>query len=148
MRGLRSFLILVVILAGLGAYLYFVESKREPGERKKQEKALGDVALEKIDHLTITSEKGETTAAERQAGKWQLTQPAGVAADESEMSGIASNLASLEVQRVVDDQPSDVKQYGLDPPRIAITFKADGREHKLLVGQKTPTGSDLYAKLP
>ena len=37
MRGLRSFHVLLVVAAGLGAYLYFVESKREPGDAKKNE---------------------------------------------------------------------------------------------------------------
>ena len=69
-------------------------------------------------------------------------------ADEAEISGITSNLASLEVQRVVDDQASDLKQYGLDPARIEVTFKFAGKDQKLLIGQKTPTGTDLYAKLP
>ena len=71
-----------------------------------------------------------------------------MAADEAELSGITSNLASLEVQRVVDEQPADVKQYGLDPARIEVTFKQDGKERTLLLGQKTPTGTDIYAKLP
>jgi hypothetical protein len=32
MRGIRSFLLLVVVAAGLGAYLYFVESTRYPSD--------------------------------------------------------------------------------------------------------------------
>jgi hypothetical protein len=52
------------------------------------------------------------------------------------------------VQRVVDEQATDFKQYGLDPPRIEVAFKAGGQDRRLLVGQKTPSGTDLYAKLP
>jgi hypothetical protein len=50
------------------------------------------------------------------------------------------------VQRVVDENPPDLKEYGLDKPRIQVSFKADGQQHSLLIGQKTPPGSDLYAK--
>ena len=32
MRGVKSLLVLVVVLAGLGAYIYFVESKKPQGE--------------------------------------------------------------------------------------------------------------------
>ena len=38
MQGLRSTLALVVILAGLGAYIYFVESKKDVSGVTKQEK--------------------------------------------------------------------------------------------------------------
>jgi hypothetical protein len=148
MRGLRSFLVLLVVALGLGAYLYFVESKREPGETKKNEKVFAGLEADKIERLTVKSEKGESTTVEKKSGKWQQTQPAAVEADEAELSGITSNLASLEVQRVVDEQATDFKQYGLDPARIEVGFKAAGQDHRLLVGQKTPSGSDLYARLP
>lgn len=148
MKGIRSFLVLVVIAAALGGYLYY-DSKREPGDDKKQEKVFADAKSDKIDQVTVKSVSGDKTTIQKQAGGgWQITQPAAVGADGAELSGITSNLASLEVQRVVDDQPTDVKQYGLDPARIEVSFKQDGRERTLLLGQKTPTGTDIYAKVP
>ena len=42
--------------------------------------------------------------------------------------------------------PPDLKEYGLAEPRVDVTFKAAGQEHTLLIGQKTPPGSDFYAK--
>jgi hypothetical protein len=147
MKGLRSFLVLLVIAGALGGFLYY-DSKHEPGDQKKQEKVFADVQSDKIEHLTIKSEKGETTVAQKQADKWQLTEPARTDADQAELSGITSNVASLEIQRVVDDQATDLKQYGLDPARIEVVFTAGGRERRVLFGQKTPTGSDMYAKLP
>ena len=96
----------------------------------------------------MKSDKGETTTVEKKSDKWQQTQPATVEADGAELSGIVSNLASLEVQRVVDEQATDFKQYGLDPARIEVAFKAGGQDRRLLIGQKTPSGTDLYAKVP
>jgi hypothetical protein len=150
MRGLRSFVVLLVIAIGLGAYAYFVESKREPSDAaaKKNEKVFAGTDSDKIDRVTVKSEKGETTTVEKKSGKWEQTQPTAVDADSGELSGITSNLASLEAQRVVDEQATDFKQYGLDPPRIEVSFKAGGQDRRLLIGQKTPSGTDLYAKLP
>ena len=148
MRGLRSFLILLVIALGLGGYLYFVESKREPGDAKKNEKVFAGLESDKIERVTVKSDKGEATTVEKKSGRWQQTQPAAVEADDAELSGITSNLASLEVQRVVDEQATDFKQYGLDPARIEVSFKAGDQQRRLLLGQKTPSGTDLYAKLP
>ena len=67
--------------------------------------------------------------------------------DANEISGVAdANLSSLEMERVVDENPPDLKEYGLAQPRIEVTFKSGGQEHTLLIGQKTPPGTDLYAK--
>jgi len=147
MRGVRTFLVLLVVAAALGGYVYY-DSKREPGDGKTQEKVFADVQSDKIEQLTVKSAAGEQTTVKKQGAGWQVTQPAPTAADEAEISGMTSNLASMEVQRVVDEQPSDVKQYGLEPARIEVSFTSGGKEHKLLLGQKTPSGSDLYARLP
>lgn len=147
MRGVRSFLILVVIAAALGGFLYY-DSKREPASDTKQEKVFGGVEADKIDQVSVSSVSGEKTTAQKQGSAWQVTAPAPVAADEAELSGITSNLASLQLQRVVDDKASDFKQYGLDPARLSVTFKSGGKEQTLLLGDKTPTGADMYARLP
>ncbi len=147
MKGLRSFLALLAVAAALAGYLYY-DSKREPGGQKKQDKVFAGVLPDKIDRVTVKSAGGDQTTVEKQGTAWQMTQPAPAAADAAELSGITANLASLEIQRVVDDQPSDLKQYGLDPARIEVTFKFAGKDQKLLLGQKTPTGTDLYARIP
>ena len=54
MRGLRSFVGLLAILIALGAYLYFVESKREPGDGEKRDKVF-NVASDAIEEVTVTA---------------------------------------------------------------------------------------------
>jgi len=147
MKGLRSFLVLLVVAAGLGGYLYY-DSKRAPSDEKKQEKVFADVQSDKIDHVSVKTDKGETTTIAKEGDRWQQTQPATVPADEAEVSGITSNLASMDVSRVVDEQATDFKQYGLDPARVEVHFRQGGKDRTLLVGQKTPTGTDIYARLP
>src|SRR4029453_5588898 len=58
--------------------------------------------------------------------------------------------ASLEVNREVEASAADLKQYGLDPPRVELSFRVKGQkdEKKLALGEKTPTGGDLYARVP
>src|SRR4051812_24024761 len=147
MKGLRTLVVLVIVAAGLGAFLYY-DSKKEPAEQNKQEKVFADVPADKIDQITVKTAGGERTTVQKQGSSWQITQPASAAADEAETSGLASNLSSLQVQRVIDEQGSDFKQYGLDPARIEVAFKAGGKDHALLLGAKTPTGSDMYARVP
>src|SRR5262245_3716900 len=150
MRGLKSTIALVLVLAGLGAYIYFVTWKQPPGgdTGKKQEKVVASLESDKIEELTVNLASGETTALKKDSGAWQMTQPVAVKADESEVSGIASALSSIEVTRVVDENPTNLNDYGLSNPRIALSFKAGGDKEyrKLLIGEKSPTGGDLFAK--
>ncbi|HEY3884130.1 MAG TPA: DUF4340 domain-containing protein [Vicinamibacterales bacterium] len=147
MRGLRSFIILLVVAIPLGWYAWH-ESKTEPApDQKPQEKVFAGLQSDKIAQVTIKSDKDQTTTEARQGTSWQETQPAPAPADQAEISGITANLASLSLDRVIDEKPSDLKQYGLNPARVEVSFK-DGGSHALLIGNKTPTGTDLYAKLP
>ena len=73
-------------------------------------------------------------------------QPAAAKPDAAEVSGLTTNLSTLEVQQVVDENASALADYGLDKPRVEVTFKTGGQQHTLQIGQKTPPGTDLYAK--
>jgi uncharacterized protein DUF4340 len=147
MRGVRSFVGLLVVLIALGAYLYFVDAKRPASdEGDKKDKVFG-VEASAIDELTIKSESGERTALKKSGSDWQIVQPVTAKPDAAEVSGITTNLASLEVQRVIDESPQDLVEYNLASPRVEVSFKAGGQQHTLLIGRKTPPGTDLYAKL-
>jgi hypothetical protein len=147
MRGLRSFLVLLVIGLGLGAYVYFVESKRDPSSGDAREKVFAGTEADAIQEIAVKSEKGERTALKKADGNWQIVEPVTASSDSAEVSGITSNLSNLEVQSVIDENPQDLKQYGLDPARVEVTFKAGGQERRLLIGRKTPPGTDVYAKV-
>jgi hypothetical protein len=148
MRGLRSFLALFVILIGLGAYLYFVESKRTPGSDSDDDREkVFAVEADKIDEVTIKSASGDRTTLKKTGEDWQIVSPINAVPDSAEMSGITSNLSTLEIQRVVDENASELKEFGLAEPRIEVTFSAGGTPQTLQIGDKTPVGSDLYAKL-
>lgn len=145
MRGLRSFLALLAILVALGAYLYFVESERTPGQDEDRETVFS-VEADAIEEVAITSDSGEQTRLRKTGESWQIVEPITASADSSELSGLTSSLASLEIQRVIDEQAADLDQYGLATPRVQVRFTAGGQEHRLSIGSKTPPGSDVYAR--
>jgi hypothetical protein len=146
MRGLRTFLGLLIILIALGAYLYFVESKRTPGDSATKKEKVFAVEADKIEEIRVKSESGEQTTLRKTGNDWQIVSPVTAKPDNAEVSGLTTNLSSLEMQSVVDEKASDLKEYGLADPRVQVTFKAGGQEQTLQIGQKTPPGSDLYAR--
>ena len=148
MRGIKSTLALIVVLAGLGAYIYFVTWKAPASDAgKKQEKVFASLESDKIAEIKVTSAGGDATTVKKEGAGWQLTQPIAAKADDSEVTAIASALSSIEVVRVIDENPTSLNDYGLSNPRIEIDFKAGGDKdyRKLLIGEKSPTGGDLFA---
>jgi hypothetical protein len=146
MRGVR-FLILLVIAIPLGWYAYR-DSKKGPVDDTPKRDKVFTVEADKIDELEIKSESGDRTTLRKKGSDWEIVQPVTAASDQSTVSGITSNLSSVEIQRVIDENPPDLKEYGLDSPRVEVAFKANGQQHRLQLGQKSPAGSDVYAKLP
>src|SRR5712692_5170339 len=131
MRGLRSTIALVVVLGGLGAYIYFVTWKKAAEPASKQEKVFAGVQTDKIDELKLTSDKGDVTTLKKENGSWQIVAPVAAKADETEASGIANALGQVEIVRVIDENPTDLKGYGLEMPRIEVDFKGPGdKDHR------------------
>src|SRR5215212_4106742 len=110
MRGLRSTIALVVVLAGLGAYIYFVTWKLPEGgtDAKKLDKVFAGYEADKVEEIKVMSAAGDATTLKKEGGAWQVTQPIAAAASESEVSGITSALGQMDVGRVVDQNPTSL----------------------------------------
>jgi len=148
MRGFRSTLILLVIFLGLLGYIYFYESRRPATPPVEEKPKAFTVQPDKIEELNVKAASGETTRLKKAAAGWEVVEPVSMNAAESEVTSITQGLASLEIQRVVDENPSDLSQFGLAQPKVDVAFRANGQTGltHLLIGDKTPTGSELYAK--
>jgi hypothetical protein len=139
---------LVAVLAGLVGYIYYLD--RAPAETENaKEKPFSAVKADDIEELQITA-GGEATRLKKSGTTWSIVEPVQAEADAAEVTSLTGSLASLEVGRVVDEKPADLKGFGLEPARVTVAFKAKGQttERQLLLGDKTATGSDLYARLP
>ena len=144
-----SALVLLIVALGFGGYLYFIDAERPVGEDTAKKKVFSYEPA-KINQLQVKSSSGEVTALRKDAaGAWTITAPGQAPADRNGLSDIVTSLATLEEDRVVDDNASDLKTYGLAPPRVDVTFHVDGEKEpkRLLVGDKNPSGNGLYAKL-
>lgn len=145
MRGVR-FLILLLIAIPLGWYAYR-DSKKGPVDDTPKRDKVFTVEAEKIDELEIKAESGDRTMLRRKGTDWEIVQPVSAPSDQATVSGITSNLSSVEIQRVIEENPGDLKPFGLAAPRVEIGFKSGGQQRRLQIGDKTPSGSDLYAKI-
>ena len=150
MNSGRSLLLMLVVAAGLGGYIYFVESKKDPAasDVPAKEKVFA-FAPGTIEEVEISNDKAEVTRLAKKADVWSIVAPAAMDVDVAEVQTVINQLETLEKNRVIDENPASAAPFGLDPPRIKLTIKntGDGTPKVLFIGNKTPTGSDLYAKV-
>src|SRR5437773_6399747 len=108
----NGLLIAVVVLAGLAGGVYWSDKAK-----KAEEKAPAKDAPPKI--LTIPDDQfksirlqktaGDTTVVQKSdAGKWEITQPKPLGADQDSVGSMVSTLSSLTSDRLIEDKPSDV----------------------------------------
>ena len=150
MKGLRSAIAMTVVLAAVGGYAFYLSKKGDTTESgSKLEKVFPALkAADDVQELRVSTADGEATTLKKDNGAWQVTAPITAPADASEVNGITAALSSTEITRVVDENPSNLNDYGLSNPKIAIDFKTkdDKDFKKLLIGEKSPTGGDMFAK--
>ena len=151
MRGGRSFLVLIVIALGLGAYIFFVENKREPAgdtAAVKKDKVF-TIDTAKLEQIDIKAVSGETTTLTKKDNAWQITAPEAMPTDTTEVGNLVSTIESLQIENVVDENPKTPAEFGLQPARFTVSFKTAGAAAPttLELGRKTPTGGDLYARV-
>jgi len=90
-------------------------------------------------------------ALEKNNGAWKLAAlegripPEGMELDQSQIQYMAYSLASVWVERVIEETPPDVSQYGLDKPsyRTFVTDSA-GQRVEYILGDMTPSRSSYY----
>jgi hypothetical protein len=140
----RTTLLLILVLAGLGAYVYLVEYPKAEEEAKK--KTLFELKADDVTQITL--DYGDHTIVLKKAGNdWRITAPLDVPADDTAAKNLASAIAECEVKRDIKDASSDLSQYGLDKPFVTVTVKLGDKDlPAFLVGKNTPVGFSTYVQ--
>jgi hypothetical protein len=141
----------LLVLAGLGAYVWFVERKHEPkpeGQREKVTVLAVDKA--KAKELSLTAAGGETIRLVKEGSGWKVTAPFTSPADTSAVDSMLTSLEKLEADEVVVEQTANLAEFGLDKPSRTVTAVVEGAPAPLSVefGAKSPDGSSVYARTP
>jgi hypothetical protein len=137
----------VIVLAGLGAYVYFVDAKKPAGSEKAKEKVFA-VEKAKVKEIAFTKSEGETVRVVKEGEEWKLSAPAAAPADTAQIDGLLTSIESAEMSEVVIEQPASLATYGLDKPKMTVSVTADAAPLELQLGNKTPDESSVYAKHP
>jgi Domain of unknown function (DUF4340) len=149
---IRGLLIATVVFAALAGVLYWSDHRKPSAEAAKPDADAAPSIL-KLDENSITRlelKKKDTPAIElaKSGSEWTITEPKPFAADQSAISSMLSTISSLNSDRLVEDKGADLQRYGLASPSFELDVtEKDHQTQRLLLGDNTPAGSDVYASL-
>jgi len=137
---------MVLVLAGLGLYLYTVEFPNKESQ-ERQDTADKKVLLfdqEIVSGLIIKTDRQELVLARTPQQSWVLTAPLTTEADQREVQNLIRALLTGTVTRVVEEHPTNLAPFGLDNPVTTVTVIAGASRETYAIGDSGPLSSTLY----
>jgi hypothetical protein len=81
----------------------------------------------------------------KEGEEWKVDTDFPIVLDKSAVEDITYSFASLFSEKIVEEDPQDLAQYGLDPPvSRAVAHLSDGSVRELYVGDRTPARNTYY----
>src|SRR6266545_1976409 len=133
----KGLLIAVVLLAILGGVTWWsnktqADKAKTPADTTTKLLTIPDDQFQEIKIKKLT---GEAIALKKENGKWQVTAPAAMSADQDAAGSMASALSNLTADKVVEEKAADLKPYGLEVPTLDVqVVRKDGKTDHLLIG--------------
>jgi hypothetical protein len=148
----KGLLIALVFLAGFGGAAVWVYKHPASDDTKKSADGsntkLLTIADDQFQGIKIAKVSGETVELKKENGKWRMTAPRQLPADQDAAGSMQSTLGNLTSDNLIEPNATDLKGFGLDQPTLDVSvMRKDGKTDRLLIGDDTPTGSGAYAKL-
>lgn len=149
---LRGLIVAAVILAGLTGTLYWsnhhkaAETAEASADLPPKILAVKEADISKFG---LKKNGAEQVVLERNSSnQWHITSPTLLPADQSAVSSLLGTFSSLSSERLVEEKAGNLATYGLETPKLeADLSEKDNKTQKLLLGDDTPTGNGIYAKL-
>jgi hypothetical protein len=139
-------LVMVLVLAGLGLYLYAVELPQKASQERQDttDKKVLLFHQDTLSGLTIKTDRHELVFARVPEKGWVLTAPLSTEADQREVQNLIRALVTGTVARVVEDHPTNLTPFGLDNPVTTISVLAGTARETFSIGDSGPLSSTLY----
>jgi len=156
----RTLLILLALVLGLGAFIFFYERKLPSSEeRVSLGKKIFTFEKDEVTAISIDSAKG-TVRLERPgpakpaktgkdgvtsqpAAEWKIVKPIAARADTFAVDRLLESVTGLEKSGTIDQ--ADPKAVGLDHPRATVRLSTTEGEKVLRIGAEVPPGGTTVA---
>lgn len=155
MKNLKTTLAYVIAAALIGGYIYFFEKgpAKTKSEDDKKVKVLDRFVADDIQEVqvedfsnTTNTKLGPIQMRKGDKDSWDIVSPRMYKADDSTVRSMLTGIGDFNPDTTIDN-PTSLKDFGLDPPQGKCTLKSKGGEtFTLLVGDKALGGSTVYIK--
>jgi hypothetical protein len=128
---------------------YLLLANRSKPEAASTPDSLEIAALDKakLSRIVLTRADSKLTLL-RKGDEWGIDFPFPIIVDQVKSDDIASAVTAISARSVVEENPKDLGQYGLDPPQVTATAAfTDGSTKTFLLGNKTPTNDMYYFRM-
>ncbi len=141
-----STLLMLVVLAGLGGYLYLVEfpAKQREEQQESEQKHLLSFPESAITGLSITTAQGPIELKSVEPKKWAIVAPLQTEADSLEVQTLIRALVTGTVARTVEDKATALTPFGLEHPVTTVTITAGTQQETISIGDSGPMSITLY----
>lgn len=140
------------LLAALGGAVWWSNKDEEAKKGQPAKDAppkILTVADAEVAELRFQHKGGESTIVKRgKDGRWEITAPKPLPADQSAVGAILGALAPFSSDKLVEEKTDNPANFGLAQPAAEITVvKKDGKTINILFGDDTAIGSSTYVKI-
>src|SRR2546423_1349484 len=142
---LSGLLIAAIVLAALSGVLYW-SNHHPPAEATSKISSdtppkILDLKEADISKVEIKKKASEELALEKSSGgKWQITAPKPLGADQDAVSSMVSTLSSLGSERLGEKKDADFKPDGFTQPGMGNDQSPKRKPRKMLIGDETTPG--------
>ncbi len=146
---MKTILILLVVFAGLFAFVYFYEIQGEKGreEGKEKEEKLVNLDREKINEIEIARKGSESVLLKKSGNDWSVRKPIETPADSSTVDSLLTATGTAKIDRKLEKAGKEASKYGLADPRLRVVLKGGQEQRTLLFGSKDFTGNQVYVQV-
>jgi len=145
--GLITALGVLVVLGGL-VWWFNKHPTADTASKTPAAPKLISLDAKQIDDIVLAKTGSDPIELAKLADSWTIAKPMPMPADQDAVGMLTGTLATLNADRLIDDHPASLNEFGLTNPAVEVdvTIKG-GKTTKLLLGSDTPAGSGTYAKL-
>jgi len=151
MKPVRLLIAAILLAASSGLFWWLNRkqaSTKSPVASTSTSTKILEVPQDQVQAVTIEKAGSAPLELKRNNGKWAITAPKTLAADQDAVSSVVSSLSSFSSGKLIDEKGLNPGEFGLMKPSLTVTVvKQDGKTLKLLFGDETPTSSGSYAEL-
>jgi hypothetical protein len=146
---LGKLLIYLVILIAVVGWVYVVEIRYRPEQKKHEQEAKKIVQLEKdkIVKIGLVSPKNGKVEIQKPGKDWVITAPVRTKADKLAVDGLLTTIAEATSEKVIMEKDVKWADYGLDKPDFTVDVSTADKKTEIFFGAANPSKTSYYVRV-